>query len=324
MNNIFYNYIYLDPRKNGIYQYGEYTFEYEPFYVGKGSYNQHTSHLREAKNLFLDDSKLSLKHKILIEMIKFDKVEPIILKVKDNISEIESFKLERLLISLIGRLDKKTGPLVNLTDGGEGTSGWMPSEEFKIKVGERSKGNSYGIGYKHTEHHKKRVSILHKGKMISKETREKISKSHKGKPHTEETKKKMSESFKGRIPWNKGLKNCFSEETRQKMKGKIISDETRQKMKISNTGEKNGFYGKTHTEETKKKMSESLKILRSNSINQPNSKSYKIIFSNDQNLIIQNLSNYCKKNNLNYGIMLSLINNRKKTYHNNKYVERIL
>lgn len=39
-------------------------------------------------------------------------------------------------------------------------------------------------------------------------------------------------------------------------KGKIISDATREKLSLANSGEKNGFYGKSHTEETKQKMRE--------------------------------------------------------------------
>ena len=50
MNNTFYTYIYLDPRKPGKYEYGDYAFEYEPFYVGKGSNGQWLSHLKIAKN----------------------------------------------------------------------------------------------------------------------------------------------------------------------------------------------------------------------------------------------------------------------------------
>jgi len=33
--NKYYVYVYLDSRKPGKYKYGEYEFDYEPFYVGK-------------------------------------------------------------------------------------------------------------------------------------------------------------------------------------------------------------------------------------------------------------------------------------------------
>ena len=50
-----------------------------------------------------------------------------------------------------------------------------------------------------------------------------------------------------------------SEESRKKMsvarRGKIISSETRTKLSYANMGEKNGMYGRKHTEETKKKIS---------------------------------------------------------------------
>jgi 5-methylcytosine-specific restriction endonuclease McrA len=64
---------------------------------------------------------------------------------------------------------------------------------------------------------------------------------------------KISRGKKGSIPWNKGKKGIYSEDTLNKMslskKGKIISQETREKLRKANTGKK-------HTEEFKKKMSE--------------------------------------------------------------------
>ena len=69
-------------------------------------------------------------------------------------------------------------------------------------------------------------------------------------------------ALKGNIPWNKGKKDCFSEETRRKisetLKGNIPwnkgiprSEETKRKISLANTGKK-------HTEEDKKKMSISI------------------------------------------------------------------
>ncbi len=47
-DSIHYVYIYLDPRKPGLFKYDEYEFEYEPIYVGMGIRNRFTDHLKEA------------------------------------------------------------------------------------------------------------------------------------------------------------------------------------------------------------------------------------------------------------------------------------
>ncbi len=51
-DNHFYVYAYLDPRKEGRFQYGTHIFGYEPFYIGigKGKRDRCFSHL-EPKNL---------------------------------------------------------------------------------------------------------------------------------------------------------------------------------------------------------------------------------------------------------------------------------
>lgn len=92
----------------------------------------------------------------------------------------------------------------------------------------------------------------------SEETRKKRSESLKGennpmfgKKLSEEHKKKISDSQKGRV---------FSEEHKQKIsvssKGKKYSEVTLEKMRSSKLGEKNYWFGITHSEETKKKISD--------------------------------------------------------------------
>ncbi len=49
------------------------------------------------------------------------------------------------------------------------------------------------------------VSAIHKGKIVSGETREKMRVAMTGKTHTEETRQRLREANKGVVPWNKGL-----------------------------------------------------------------------------------------------------------------------
>jgi hypothetical protein len=75
---------------------------------------------------------------------------------------------------LYGRIDKKTGTLANLTDGGEGTIGAVRSEEYR-----------------------KNVSKSLTGKKIPREIVEKIRNTNKGRVYSEERNKKISEAKKG-------------------------------------------------------------------------------------------------------------------------------
>jgi hypothetical protein len=43
-----YVYVYLDSRKKGSYSFGNFHFEYEPFYIGKGVNERYLTHLRVA------------------------------------------------------------------------------------------------------------------------------------------------------------------------------------------------------------------------------------------------------------------------------------
>ena len=56
-----------------------------------------------------------------------------------------------------------------------------------------------------------------------------------------------------------GSRGRISESTREKLRqkaiGRVPSEETRKKLSVAGSGERNPFYGKTHTEEAKEKMS---------------------------------------------------------------------
>lgn len=114
IDNRFYVYILLDPRKPGRFKYGEHLFRYRPFYVGKGTnerwaYHKHNNLLDRDKT-----SRANLIRRLYIET----KQDPIVVIPIQNVSEFEAFQKEALLIRIIGRIVDRTGPLTNLTEGG--------------------------------------------------------------------------------------------------------------------------------------------------------------------------------------------------------------
>jgi len=184
MNN-FYIYIYLDPRKKGNYNYGSYKFEYEPFYVGKGKikYNEKGNVLYDRCEIICGRNPHFINK---INKIKENGLEPIAVKIKENMIEGDSFLLEIELIKLIGRNDLGEGTLINFTDGGEGGSGHVVSEKTRKLLRE----NHADFKGEHNPNY---------GKHTSEKTRKLISENHvgmSGKHHSEETKKLMRETRK--------------------------------------------------------------------------------------------------------------------------------
>lgn len=122
---MFYIYVYLDPRKPGKFEYNEYCFLYEPFYVGKGSSDRMHDHLKKSellKNTFKSNK---------IKSILSSGHEPYIIKIVDNIIEEKlSYQLEQEIVFDIGRIMTNDGPLVNLKEGGKGgLTGYVYSDE---------------------------------------------------------------------------------------------------------------------------------------------------------------------------------------------------
>jgi len=153
------------------YVYGYFDKNEIPFYIGMGKGRRITAHLKE-----------SVRKKYRKKLFFYNKLEKIIKtrenfsyrKIKTNLTINEAKIVERFLIKSIGRRDLKNGPLCNLTDGGEGHSGYKRSEESKKAAGDRLRGK------KLSKEHKEKISRAGRGRKVSEETRLKISKSQKG------------------------------------------------------------------------------------------------------------------------------------------------
>lgn len=115
------------------------------------------------------------------------------------LKECDDKELNKWEMYYIKELNTKVPYGYNMTDGGDGTSGFSLSEE-----------------------HKRKLSESHKGKKLSQETKNKMSISKKGnnnsfygKHHTKESKQKISEANKGKESWMKGKRH--TEESKKKM-----------------------------------------------------------------------------------------------------------
>jgi hypothetical protein len=202
-----------------------------------------------------------------------------------KLDEKTAFEYEKNLIQFYGRIDvEEFGILRNLTNGGEGESGRIITQEIRDRHrGENNhfygknhsaktkkllsdilkevmnrpeirKKVSEGVRKSFTEERRKKMSEARKGKRLKEETRRKISAANRGKKRSQETKDKISAS-------NSGKKR--SDEAKRRMsesaKGRKASDETKRKMSEAHSGDKHPMFGKKHSEESRRKMSESRK-----------------------------------------------------------------
>lgn len=176
-----------------FYTYAHYKPEGGLFYIGKG-----------AKNRAYDMKMRNVYWKNVVA--KYG--QPIVEILANWKTEQEALDHEKLLISSFKDMGFK---LANLTNGGEGVSGYKHTQKAIQKMRGRTGEKSPMFG-----------------KPKSAEVKLKISQAKTGKKQTEEFKKKISEGFKGRI---------FSVEHLQKisesLKGRQFTQEHKDKMRVA-------------------------------------------------------------------------------------------
>ncbi len=129
----YYVYAYLHPKFPGEYIYGNFKFDYAPFYIGKGVNSNISSYQRLFSHLYYNPKKMkSDKHKTIDKIKKEMNRLPIIIKVIENVSEEISFDVENFLIEKIGRIENRTGMLTNIQRGHK-TKWEKEYEKIKIK-----------------------------------------------------------------------------------------------------------------------------------------------------------------------------------------------
>lgn len=203
--------MYFDPLKN------------EPIYIGKGQGNRLRYHLKR-----LDNSHFANR----LRKMKTEGFEPIISKIIENVDASTALRVEMELIEKYGRRDLGTGPLLNMTCGGDGANdvgpetrlkmseankGKVLSEETKQRIGNANRGKL--VGLKRSDDICEKISMSQKGKKKSEDHVNKINRNpekirktaekHRGMKRSEETCRKISEKAKGRISKIKGLRTFY-------------------------------------------------------------------------------------------------------------------
>jgi len=170
-----------------------------PFYIGIGV-NPRRAYSKYSRSEFWKN--VALKHGFEVEILM------------NNISWEQATEKEKEFIKLYGRLDNKTGILVNLTDGGDGALGIIQSEESKEKKRQSNKNRVF------TEETRKKLSEKQMGEKNHMYGRVGLLNPSYGIKRSEKTRKKISEIAKKRGP------------EKNPMFGKKHSDETKEKIRI--------------------------------------------------------------------------------------------
>ena len=150
----------------------------EPFYIGIATYLKRAYDKGQRNSIW---KSIVSRTNYIVEILF------------DDLTREQALEKEKEFVSLYGRIDKKTGILANLTDGGEDFTG------------------CWNKGKKRTEEQKAKLREAAKHKLpFTEERKLNISKALKGKPKSNEHRQKLSKSIKGKTygNWTKEHKNA--------------------------------------------------------------------------------------------------------------------
>lgn len=145
-----------------------------PFYIGKGKGRRTAYHFTPSGL-----KSRSLKNSIIKKAMS-EGLEVLSEILFSGLSEDESLNKEVELIAFYGRRDIGTGILANHTDGGDGASGHVKTEETKAKI------SAAKTGKRRSPETVEKMSIANTGKTMTRQAREKISKFQRGRTKTPE------------------------------------------------------------------------------------------------------------------------------------------
>lgn len=146
-----------------------------------------------------------------IQKLRTRGIEPVVVKIKENMPEEDAYILEEHLIREYGRIGfEDGGVLMNILLDGRPPNGTGENNSF--------------YGRSHSPETKAAIGDKNRGRKRSKETREKMSASHKGKPKSEEHRRRIGDAHRGRT---------IKEETKQKLREHNLKEEVREKNRRS-------------------------------------------------------------------------------------------
>lgn len=172
--------------KTSFYVYVHKTSAGRIFYVGKGHGRRAWSH-KKRSNYWLTTVR---KHGLVVEV------------VEDDLLEWYAFEREVALIHFYGRAN-----LVNMTDGGDGSSGYIPTAETRLKTSRSSL-------IAHAQpHNKERHRAATKAALADPELRTKMSKAGLGRKQSNEHISNRIASIKASPAW-RATRDAMRGETR--------------------------------------------------------------------------------------------------------------